>query len=225
MSILGFHKNGGYAEFVAAPASSLIAVPADLPGHLACLAEPLASALNALEQIKLSRGTSILIYGGGALGLLMAMAAREAGAEPFVVETNQRKLERSQEFRSSFGIAGGLDCRRTEFDAVINATPNFTTFPDGLSKLKASGGFCLFSGFSDEGPIPVNLINDVHYRQLHVVGAYGCTRAQMAKALTLLQRRRDHIELLIEARIELEQVPSVLSSVLSGEAFKYIVVF
>jgi hypothetical protein len=47
----------------------------------------------------------------------------------------------------------------------------------------------------------------------------------MAKALTLLQRRRDHIELLIEARIELEQVPSVLSSVLSGEAFKYIVVF
>jgi len=135
MSILGFHKNGGYAEFVAAPASSLIAVPADLPGHLACLAEPLASALNALEQIKLSRGTSILIYGGGALGLLMAMAAREAGAEPFVVETNQRKLERSQEFRSSFGIAGGLDCRRTEFDAVINATPNFTTFPDGLSKL------------------------------------------------------------------------------------------
>jgi L-iditol 2-dehydrogenase len=223
MSILGFHRDGGYAEFVAAPVSSLIPIPSNLPGHLACLAEPLACALNALEQVKLSRGSSLLIYGGGTLGLLMAMAACETGAEPYVVETDRRKLERSKEFRAPFGITGSLDCSGVEFDAVINATSAPTTFPQGISKLKAGGWFCLFSGFSSEAPVPTNLINDIHYRQLHLVGAYGCTRDQMVKAVTLLQHRQDQLELLIEDRIGLEQVPAVLSLVLSGQAFKYIV--
>ncbi len=103
---------------------------------------------------------------------------------------------------------------RTDFDAAINATPSFTTFPEGLSRLKAGGRFCLFSGFSKEGSVPASLINEIHYRQLQVVGAYGCTRDQMAKALTLLRRCRDQLELLIEDRIGLEQVPAVLSAVL-----------
>jgi L-iditol 2-dehydrogenase len=225
MSILGFHRDGGYAEFAAAPASSLIPVPPTLPGRLACLAEPLGCALNALEQIQTSSGKSILIYGGGALGLLLAMAARDAGAEPFLAEINARKLERSEGFRLRLGITGSVENHRSDFDAVINATPALDTLPEGLSGLKAGGWFCLFSGFPNEGFIPVSLINEIHYRQLHLVGAYGCTRVNMAKAVTLLDRYQDDIEPLIEETINLDRVPGVLSSVLSGQAFKFIVAF
>jgi L-iditol 2-dehydrogenase len=225
MTILGFHRDGGYAELVAAPASSLIPVPALLAGHLACLAEPLACTLNALEQIRLSRGKSILIYGGGSMGLFMAMAAREIGAEPFLVETNRRKLERSEEFRTRFGIPGSVESNRTEFDAVVNATPALTTLSEGLSKLKSSGWFCLFSGFLNEGLIPANLINEIHYRQVHLVGAYGCTRDQMKRAVGLLDRCQDGIDSLIEETIHLDRVPGILSSVLSGQTFKFIVAF
>ena len=185
MSILGFHKDGGFAERIAAPASSLIPVPTTMPGHLACLAEPIACTLNALEQIELSRGKSILIYGGGPLGLFMAMAAREMGAEPFLVETNSRKLERSEGFRMRFGITGSVETKRAEFDAAVNATAALGTLPEGLSRLKSGGWFCLFSGFPKEGLLPVNPINEIHYRQLHVVGAYGCTRAQMERAVSV----------------------------------------
>jgi L-iditol 2-dehydrogenase len=225
MSILGFHRDGGYAENISVPVSSLIPVPAALPGHLACFAEPLGCALNALEQVGLSSGMSLLIYGAGTLGLLLAMAARAIGGEPFLVETNSRKLDRSREFRRSFGITGNLTCGSGEYDAAINAAAAPSTFNEGIYKLKAGGCFCLFSGFSGGDPIPADLINEIHYRQLHVVGAYGCTRDNMAKALVLLQCYRDDIESLIEDRIGLEQVPDVLSAVLSGQALKSVVVF
>jgi D-arabinose 1-dehydrogenase-like Zn-dependent alcohol dehydrogenase len=225
MSILGFHSDGGFSELIAVPASSLIPVPKTLPGRLACLAEPVACALNALEQIELSRGKSTLIFGGGTLGLFMAMAAREMGAEPFLLEPNRRKLERSQAFRRRFGITGSVETKRTQFDAVVNATAALDTLPEGLSRLAAGGRFCLFSGFPKEGFIPVNLINEIHYRQLHVVGAYGCTRTQMEKATGLLDHCQEGIEPLIEETIGLDQVPGTLDSVLSGQAFKFVVVF
>lgn len=225
MTILGFHRDGGYAERLAAPGSSLIPVPAGLDGHLACLAEPLGCTLNALEQTRLSRGESILIYGGGSMGLFMAMAARELGADPFLVETNQRKLERSKGFRTHFGISGGADISRTEFDAAVNAAPALNTLSDGLSKLKSSGCFCLFSGFPNAGLIPAGLINEIHYRQLHLVGAYGCTRKHMAEAIRMLQHCQSSVERLIEGTLELDQVPTVLPRVLSGEAFKFVVEF
>jgi threonine dehydrogenase-like Zn-dependent dehydrogenase len=224
MSILGFHRHGGFAELVAVPTSSLIPVPADVPGSLACLAEPLACALNALDQSKLSSGMSVLIYGGGTLGVLMAMAARELGAEPLLVETNRRKLERSKPLQLEFGIIGTLECHDAEFDAAINATSSLSTFSEGLPRLKADGRFCLFSGFSD-GSVPTGLINEIHYRQLHVVGAYGCTRDQMVRALNLLHQHEHTFDLLIEDRLAMEQVPAILPAVLSGDAFKYVVVF
>jgi L-iditol 2-dehydrogenase len=225
MSILGFHRHGGFAELVAVPTSSLIRVPADLPGPLACLAEPLACALNALDQSRLSPGMSVLIFGGGTLGLLIAIAARELGAEPSLVESNRRKIERSRALRLKFGIIGTIECPDAEFDAAVNATPSLSTFSEGLAGLKADGRFCLFSGFSGSSSIPTGLINEIHYRQLQVVGAYGCTRDQMIRALTLLRQHEHTFELLVEDRIGMAQVPAILPAVLSGEAFKYVVVF
>jgi L-iditol 2-dehydrogenase len=225
MSIQGFHRDGGFAELVAAPSSSLIPVPTHLPGPLACLAEPLGCALNGLDQTGLSPGMSLLLYGGGTLGLLAALAARELGAEVHLVETNRAKLERSRAIRTTFGIGGNLACPHREFDAALNAAPSLNTFSEGLGKLKAGGRFCLFSGLTGCDAVPAGLLNEIHYRQLHAVGAYGCTREQMTRALTLLEREGNSLEGLIEDCIRLEEVPATLPSVLSGEAFKYVVNF
>lgn len=225
MSILGFHRGGGFAELVAAPISSLIPVPTDLPAPLACLAEPLGCALNALDQLKLSREMSLLIYGGGSLGLLLAVAARAVGAAAFLVETNRRKLERSSTLRDAFNILGAFESPRTEFDAAINATPDLSSLSEGLQRLRTDGKFCLFSGFPGHDQLPAGLLNEVHYRQLHLVGAYGCTRDQMVRGLALLDQHGHAFDSLIEDCVGLEQVAALLPAVLSGTSFKYVVQF
>ena len=70
-----------------------------------------------------------------------------------------------------------------------------------------------------------SLLNEVHYRQLKVVGAYGCTRRQMGRSLGIIQAHGKALALLIEERITLEAVPSALPKILLGQALKIVVDF
>ncbi|MDY0042251.1 MAG: medium chain dehydrogenase/reductase family protein, partial [Desulforhabdus sp.] len=222
MCILGFHRDGGLAEFVTVEKTALIPIPADLPGEIGCLAEPLGCALNALQQVNLVEGEKLLIFGAGPVGLLMALAAASKGIETHIAEINPAKLQRSREFRARLNIAAAQD-EDTQFDAVINAAPTAETLISGLVKLRPGGCFCLFSGLTDAAELSIQILNDIHYRQLRVAGAYGCTSAQMREALELLSNRSQDVLLLIERRLRLEEVPDALLQVLKGEKFKFIV--
>jgi L-iditol 2-dehydrogenase len=106
---------------------------------------------------------------------------------------------------------------------ALNACPALDAFAGGLTRLAKGGCFCLFSGFTDQREVAVGLLNEVHYRQLRVVGAYGCTRRQMQQALQLLNRYPSQVELLIERRLRLEDVAGVLPGIVTGQALKYVV--
>jgi D-arabinose 1-dehydrogenase-like Zn-dependent alcohol dehydrogenase len=222
MRIIGFHEDGGFAEYVRVPDSSLLEIPGDLPGSIAVLAEPLACAVNALQQADMAPDENVLIYGAGPVGLLLAMAVKAGGGRPFLKEIRPEKLQRTESFRRRIGA---LPCEQKRYDVVINAAPSTETFIEGMTRLDFGGRFCLFSGLTDDRRVPAALLNEIHYRQLRVSGAYGCTRAQMTSALGILDDFRDVVELLIEARIPLASVPVVLPAVADGLALKTIVDF
>jgi L-iditol 2-dehydrogenase len=225
MCILGFHRDGGLAEYVAVPKSSLIPVPQGLPVEVACLAEPLACAVNALEQAEVSRNEHVLIYGAGPVGLLMALAAQITGADPMVTERDPMKLRLSDRFRKETGISAERDTERSNFDVVVNAAPTLDALRDGLSRLRSRGRYCLFSGLPHGGSIDAGALNEIHYRQLRCVGAYGCTRRQMEKAVEMLMAHASEAALLIQERIEIEQVPAALPRILDGQVLKTVVHF
>jgi hypothetical protein len=63
MQIMGFHRDGGFAEYVCAPQASLIPIPDGLPDDVAILAEPLSCCLNALERAALKPGDCVGVWG------------------------------------------------------------------------------------------------------------------------------------------------------------------
>jgi len=223
MEILGFHRHGGFAEYLAAPADSLVPVPPELPGAIACLAEPLACTLNALDRVGAAPGERLLIYGAGPVGLLMALAARSRGALPFLHEINAEKLARSHDFRGQIGAELHREDRPGDYDVAVNAAPAWETLGAGLRNLAAGGRFCVFSGFPAGDPVPAGLINEIHYRQLVVSGAYGCTRDQMREAVGILCAFREAAQRLIEDTIGLPRVADAFSSILSGMVLKFVV--
>jgi L-iditol 2-dehydrogenase len=222
MRIIGFHEDGGFAEYVRVPESSLVAVPDDLPGDVAALAEPVACAVNAVRQAEVAAGEDVLIYGAGPVGLLTAVAVRARGARPFLKEINPLRLVQTETFRLKIGARTS---EKRAYDVVVNAAPSTDTFTDGLSHLADGGRFCLFSGLTDNRNVPASVINEIHYRQLRISGAYGCTRAQMESALKIISDFRHEVEWLIEARVTLAAVPSVLPKIADGLALKTIVEF
>jgi 2-desacetyl-2-hydroxyethyl bacteriochlorophyllide A dehydrogenase len=79
LRILGSMAPGGFAEAVAVPATTLFRLPPGLPIERAMLAEPLAVGVHACHLAAVDPGQRILVLGAGAIGLLVAFAAIQAG--------------------------------------------------------------------------------------------------------------------------------------------------
>ncbi len=73
LGILG--RNGAIAEYLTLPVSNLIAVPEGVSDEKAAFTEPLAAALEILEQVKIRPADRVLVIGDGKLGLLVSMVS------------------------------------------------------------------------------------------------------------------------------------------------------
>ncbi len=79
--LVGAHRPGAFAHFVAVPASQCYPLPADLSDTFAALTEPLACSLRAVKRAQVSAGQSLLILGAGPIGLFALAAARAEGIQ------------------------------------------------------------------------------------------------------------------------------------------------
>lgn len=77
---LGINAPGAFAEYVAAPANQLTALPEGTPVEIGSRAEPLSVALRAVELADIGPGDDALVFGVGSVGLNVIMALRVAGA-------------------------------------------------------------------------------------------------------------------------------------------------
>jgi 2-desacetyl-2-hydroxyethyl bacteriochlorophyllide A dehydrogenase len=222
IQVIGFHRDGGFAQYVKVPKEALIKVPKGVPPEIACMTELLSSAINAIEQVKLQKNQKVLVFGGGPAGLMLALACKHYEAEPFIVENNPKKIEQIEQICKKADVHIS-DPVFDKFDVVVNAAPDPNTLEEGIMKLNSGGKYCLFSGFTKNINIPSELLNEIHYRQLTIIGAYGSTKRQMEIALKILENNTQTIRMLIHKIITLESVPAVLPEILLGQNLKYIV--
>lgn len=222
LRIIGFHRDGGFAERVAAPRRNLLPVPSGVPDAVACLAEPLACALNGLEQARVGPGDRLLIYGAGPVGLLAGLAARYQGAESAVREIRPARLAESRLFRERVGM-GECGADAAGFDAALNAAPDGAILSDALDRLRPGGRFVLFSGFTSGVALPIAGLNRIHYRQLTLAGAYGCTRDGVKNALQILAKYPTEAALLVAEAGTLAQGPALLPAILEGRGLRRVI--
>jgi (R,R)-butanediol dehydrogenase/meso-butanediol dehydrogenase/diacetyl reductase len=77
---IGIFRDGGFAEFSLTPAAALYSISKETPLDHAVFAEPLSCVLNGFTRAGLAMGDSVLVLGGGPVGLLFLMLFRSGGA-------------------------------------------------------------------------------------------------------------------------------------------------
>lgn len=231
MRILGFSLDGGFAQYLALPKSGvengcLNSIPSSLSLSEAAMAEPLACCLNGLEKVALKEGETVLILGAGPMGCLFAMVAKHQGSgKVILVEKDSARISQAR-----LGLGDDvLDANKVE--AVMELTGDLgadvvvTCFREAaleypLLELAAPNGRVLmFSGISQgRGVVPTDL-NAVHYRELALIGAYGCTSIQCQRALDLMA---DGLEVnwLISKRVTLHDLEESFSNLASKNVMK-----
>lgn len=143
-TMIGMTRPGAFAEYMSIPASCLIPIPDDIAFERAALAEPLATALHAINLSRRALTLSlnhcnVLIIGGGAIGLLAALLLKHLGVSNMgVAEINPKRRSTiaqevgctlidptSEEFSKDFydlviDCVGSENTRKLSFQAVTS---------------------------------------------------------------------------------------------------------
>ncbi len=89
----GSRRDGGFAERLWVPEENLFPVPAGVSLRDAALTEPAAVALHGVRKLRTVPGDSAAVFGGGAIGNLVAQWLQLRGCRPvFVVDLDPDKL-------------------------------------------------------------------------------------------------------------------------------------
>ena len=115
---LALTNPGGYAEYTSCRPDMVRKIPGNVSFDAACMVEPSAVALHAINLSNIKIGDSVLIIGGGIIGLMSAEFARLAGASYIaILETNKKRGKKAVSYGK---INEYYDAMKSQFRQVGN---------------------------------------------------------------------------------------------------------
>jgi threonine dehydrogenase-like Zn-dependent dehydrogenase len=157
LSVVGFDRDGGYAESVLVPEACCMPIPDTISFEQASLmVDMLGTPYRALKRAGVARGDAIAIWGAGPIGLGLLMMAVRTGARTAVIDTSEYRLamakklgselmlnpdsgpvaDRLREWTNGRGIRVGFDCVGSErvcLQAIASLAPRGTLVIVGVS--------------------------------------------------------------------------------------------
>jgi L-gulonate 5-dehydrogenase len=106
LTIVGVHREGGFADFVAAPVGNLNPVPDNLTDFEASFAEPVAIGVQGCRRGMVTGEDTVLVLGAGPIGLAIVEVARAHGARVYATDLSEARLATAAELGAT-PIPGG----------------------------------------------------------------------------------------------------------------------
>ncbi len=190
-ALIGLFDHGAFAEAVAIDEANLSVLPGDLAFESAVLAEPLAVCVHAARLGHARHDgplddPSVVVLGGGAIGLLAALTYKAMGVRKVsIAEPNatRRKICADASGANAYDPASGGPENGT-IDIVFDAVGSGIT-RRAASALVRTGGTIVHTGLQDSGE---GLdIRRLTLQEVTLVGTYCYQPADFAEALRLLR--------------------------------------
>ncbi len=86
------NRDGAFAEYIVVPQRNVFVIPDNIPDSDAIFIEPLAAALEIIDQVKIPDESRILILGDGKLGLLISFVMKCSVYSTTMVGKHREKL-------------------------------------------------------------------------------------------------------------------------------------
>lgn len=229
-SLIGVQTDGGFAEYVAAPANSLVALPDALSWEQATFIEPFANSINAWEISGATASSSVAIVGAGGLGLGLVACAKAMGCKNItVIEPSLSRQEAARSLGATSVISHVADVSQSEsndqtavspllrstliecvFDNVFDTVGSAMTRATAVAITKKDAT-CVFLGFSSP-TLDLNMSELIRHQKI-LKGSFAFSRLQFEKALNLVV----HCQSAWVNNLSMDEVESVLLDFLVGD--------
>ena len=227
---LGVDIDGGMAEFCIVPKGQLHVLPPGMTADAGALIEPLSCAIHGLDRAQIRSGDSVVILGGGTVGLIMLQLVKNAGAATVILV---EPLEHKRLLATRLGADTVLDPAEDDIkgrvlqetgegaDVVIECAGRGETMQLSL-QLARRGGIVEFFGVCPIGvtvPVEPNL---VYFRELTIVGSYVNPHT-FTRAAVLLNSGIVKMEALMIGHFPLDGVHDAFAALREGKTLKSII--
>lgn len=216
LQVIGVHRDGGFEEYVAVPASNLHRLPDELGLDAAALVEPYTIAANVLDRMQPHPGDRLLVFGAGVIGLTILQMARAKGIDEVIVtDIIDERLEVAKELGARHVING----RDTNVEQTVMALTGDEGVPliadaacvpallPSMLRLASPAGRIGLLGFSSA---PSDLTQlEVIKKELTLVGSRLNNR-KFPEVLELMATQRLDPLALVSHRLPFDEMPGAI---------------
>jgi 2-desacetyl-2-hydroxyethyl bacteriochlorophyllide A dehydrogenase len=193
--LVGRDTNGGFAEYLNAPASHVFHVPDSIDSRSAPMIQVLTTCLHAQRQIDIFPAESVVVFGLGVTGQLHVQLAKARGASPVIGVTRSaekralaEKLGADLTFPAGEGaiekVREATDGRGA--DAVIETTGLLPSVATSVKMVRSGGRVLLFGIITaQEGALP---FYDLYFKEIALISARVAKSEDYPSSIALVQR-------------------------------------
>jgi D-arabinose 1-dehydrogenase-like Zn-dependent alcohol dehydrogenase len=225
VKIMGEHRHGGFADYIAMPSTCFFPLPED--ADLLAAGTLMTGHLTAWRMLfgkrALQPGESVLIVGiGGGVAVACLQLAKIVGARVFVTSSSDEKIARAK----ALGADGGVNYRHDRVSAAVQEmsgggvdmvidSVGEASWGESLRSLRRGGRLVTCGATTGSNP-PADL-QRVFIRQLEIYGSTGGSVSEFRQLLDVFNRGL--VKPVIDSSFAMPEVGSALARLASGAQF------
>jgi len=210
---MGRTVNGGFAEYMAAPAENAIEVPENVSDEVASIIPcSVSTAYHTVRRANFGLGQRVAIFGIGGLGLNAVQFSQLVGADVIAVDVVDEKLEMAR----SFGATHCLNAKRMDpvtgikeltegkgADVALEFVGSPATYQACIDSVRR-GGRVIVAGYHPE-PLKVNSLR-LMLDEVTITGAHVANRSDIREIVSLLGRGKFDLKRMVTHTVDFPNI-------------------
>ncbi len=211
--LLGRDANGGFAEYVAVPASHVFPLPDSIDGRVAPLIQVLTTCMHAQRLVHVFPGESVVVMGLGVTGQLHVQLAKARGAHPVIgITRSASKRELAESLGADLTIAGGPGAIEKVVEAthgrgadlIVETTGVIPSLSDAVTMARVGGRILMFGIITaKEGALP---FYQLYFKELALINARVAKPEDYPNSIDLVERGIVRLEPLVSNVMQLGEL-------------------
>lgn len=219
-SLIGWNRDGGYAEWLRVPDNCLLPIPNEVGFDLApLLLDTIGTSAHAVREAQLHLATgcpAVLVTGAGPVGLGVLLALRAMGHENVhVSDPNAARLALAQEFGATPLPVGARDHR---FDLILECSGAHPARDLAIELVLPKGVIVLVG--ENAAPWPIQEGPVFRRKDFAMLRTFYFPKSDFDANVALLLANRDAYARLVDDRFGLDALPEKFAQFAGGGLIK-----
>ena len=215
---IGTTVNGGFSEYCVVPVSQLYKVSDKATFEEAAMAEPVACCMHGIDMCDISCGDTVMVIGGGMIGLIMLQLAKLKGAAKLIiVEPVEAKREHAKRLGADLcidpfneDVKAVLAANNIErINTVIECVGNVKTMEQAISYAGKKSTVMLFGLSKPDDMLPIKPFE--LFKKEIVLKASFINPYTQTRAIELIDSGKIDVSSMIYSINSLEELPKILA--------------